>query len=93
MTKRKIEPEFHKRTMVVEIKDRKVDGPLVDQIAGTTQRVNSRFRPGWISDLFIFGRGFTAGAERRRKELNDQSDGGRRVWFRVVNLLKVGKTK
>jgi hypothetical protein len=93
MTKRKIESESHKRTIVVEFKDRKVDGPLVDQIAGTAQRVNNRFRPGWISDLFIFARGFTAGAEKRRQELNDQSDGRRRVWFQVVSLFKPGKTK
>jgi hypothetical protein len=71
--------ETHKQKIVVEIKDRVINGPTVDQITGTAERVKRRFI--LISDIIIICRGFTSDAEKRRDEVSTPE---RQVSFNVV---------
>jgi hypothetical protein len=54
---------IHRIVQAVEFKDYEVTGPLVDQIVGTSGRID-----GELADIFIFCRSANAGARRRAKE-------------------------
>jgi len=51
----------------VEFKDRELTGPMVDQIVGTTRRIEGRFN-GQVKDVYIYCRGANSGARSRAKE-------------------------
>jgi len=69
----------YKERIAVEIKSNTVDGPTVDQIAGTVTREEGRH--GWISHIFVYCLGFTRNAKKREKEL---SSGKRKVTLNAV---------
>jgi hypothetical protein len=66
----------HKANVLVEIKDRAVSGPMVDQIVGSARRQANR------ADLVVIVcRGYTRDAEMRRRQHSTEQ---MRVEFKVV---------
>ncbi len=52
----------HRIVQAIEFKDREVSGPLVDQIVGTSGRIE-----GELADIFIFCRRATSEARKRAR--------------------------
>ena len=66
----------YRANVLVEIKDRAVNGPMVDQIVGTARR---QANPAAL--VVIVCRGYTREAEMRRKQHSTQQ---MQVMFKVV---------
>lgn len=52
--------------ILIEFKNYRITGPLIDQIVGTSMRVEGDTPSARISCIMIFCRGYTPDAEQRR---------------------------
>lgn len=58
--------------MTLEYKNYRIDGPMMDQIVGTSLRAKYRNNPAVLTDIFLFCRGYTSDARQRATEIEQE---------------------